>query len=47
MLAGERIINGDKGPAFLPDDYCQDTQQNRASARKLLPLKIPGLAGAR
>jgi hypothetical protein len=38
MIVGDAVIHLDseKGLEFLPDKYCADAEQNRASLRKLL-----------
>jgi glyoxylase-like metal-dependent hydrolase (beta-lactamase superfamily II) len=46
LLAGDAIINGKDGLAFLPDDYCDDSKQNRESVKKLKDLKFETLTVA-
>ncbi len=46
VLAGDVVVNGKSGLSFLPDDYCQDSKQNRESARKLLKLQFETLTVA-
>jgi glyoxylase-like metal-dependent hydrolase (beta-lactamase superfamily II) len=46
VLAGDIVVNGKGGLAFLPDDYCQDAAQSRVSARRLLELKFEVLTVA-
>jgi len=46
VLAGDIVMNGKEGLAFLPADYCQDAKQNRESAKKLLKLKFDTLTVA-
>jgi len=46
VLAGDLVVNGKEGLAFLPDDYCQDAKQNRESAKKLLKLEFETLTVA-
>ncbi len=46
LLAGDIVVNGKEGLAFLPEDYCQDAKQSRESAKKLLKLKFDTLTVA-
>ncbi len=43
LLSGDVVMNGAKGLALLPAEYCQDAAQNRESAKKLLQLKFQTL----
>ena len=46
VLAGDAVVNGKDGLAFLSDDYCEDARQNRESAKKLMKLKFETLTVA-
>ena len=46
VLAGDVVVNGKDGLAFLPENYCDDARQSRESARKLLRLQFDTLTVA-
>ncbi len=48
LVIGDAVINvdPDKGLEFLPDKYCADPAQNRASLRKLLALDFEAVTFA-
>ncbi len=46
MMVGDVLMHSKEGLAFLPDAYCDDPKQNRASARKLLAYEFDTLTFA-
>ena len=46
LLSGDVVMNGKQGLTFLPDQYCENSKQNRESARKLLDIQFETLTVA-
>jgi glyoxylase-like metal-dependent hydrolase (beta-lactamase superfamily II) len=46
VLAGDLVVNGKDGLAFLPDEYCQDVKQYRGAVKKLLNVEFETLTVA-